>query len=206
MLDHMIIRSIFLIAIFLWPSFSSHSQGKDEWFDGTIVLASGELVWGKINYNLQHDLAICKQGALTKTYSPYQVNYLRYYDEGLQVNRYFKVIEEKKNQFKKKGFYEVVLDGTLPLVRKQKPYLLDDNESIEKDYDYYVISREGLVNVFYFKKTVVKKMMNDYQFEIRNYANKEKLSYYRLKDQIMILDFYNSMSNSKYNAVTKAGY
>src|SRR5688500_13804136 len=100
-------KCLLTLIVMIYLSINGFSQQHLEYYNGMMVLNSGEVVWGKISYNLAHDLTSCKEGKIIKTFSPYQVNYFRFYDEKLQINRYFRVIEEQLGQFKKKGFYEV---------------------------------------------------------------------------------------------------
>jgi hypothetical protein len=196
----MYLKSLLVSIFFLIIAHSIVASTDDSWNKGFIQLDNKQKVWGDINYNARYDLVQCKTEGVVKTFSPRTVISFRYYDEALSVNRYFRTVEEQTGFYRKQSFYEVVMDGPLKILRKKKDYsgfkLEGENYNVhEKDYVYFVSDGEKLVKISKFKKEIIKGMMSDMALEVNSYMKEQKLIAYKLRDQILIIDYYNELKD-----------
>jgi hypothetical protein len=198
------------LIFILVPLISFTSLASEEWNRGVVFLNSNETVYGDINYNQDFEIVQCKTKHGIKAFSTFNAHSFRYFDKESAVYRFFKVYEERKGYYKKKIFYEVVLEGYVSMLRRKKyiiptnSYLIiNDTPSEEKDYDYY-LSAEGRVrDLRKFKRFILNDLMKDKKTEIMSFVKDQKLEMYFLRDQILIVDFYNSLKDPDYVLISK---
>jgi hypothetical protein len=191
-----------LISIYFFVLVPFVQAANDSWYKGVIQLNTKEKVWGEINYNPQYDIIQCKNEGMIKAFSAHNVVAFRFFDEELSVNRYFRTVEEKRGFYKKKSFYEIVIDGNLKIIRKKKNFTSfksspEEYSVHEKDYNYFVLNGGRLTKISKFKKEIIRGMMRDREEEIKSYMKAEKLYSYRLRDQILIVDRYNELKGTE---------
>jgi hypothetical protein len=190
--------------------FSFTCKAVEEWNKGVIYLNTNETIYGEINYNQDFEIVQCKTEKGIKAFSTYNAHSFRYYDKKFSVYRVFKVFEEKKGYYKKRIFYEVVLEGYLSMLRRKKyivptnSYLIIDETPLEeREYDYYLYAQGKVRELRKFKKLVLNDIMKDKKTEVLSYIEAQKLEVYFLKDQILIIDFYNSLKDPDYVLISK---
>jgi hypothetical protein len=182
---------------------------NEEWNKGTITLKTNVSISGEINYNQDYDIVQCKTAHGIKAFSTFNVTAFEYFDKKFEVYRFFKVFEENKGTYKKKAFYEIVLEGEISMLRKKRLFIQNYNVMIqedlseEKEFDYY-ISKDGKIhNLRKFKKTVVNAIMKDKNAEVTSFIEREKLTTYSIRDQLFIIDYYNSLKDPNYIVLSK---
>jgi hypothetical protein len=81
--------------------------------------------------------------------------------------------------------------------------IIDETPLEEREYDYYLYAQGKVRELRKFKKLVLNDIMKDKKTEVLSYIEAQKLEVYFLKDQILIIDFYNSLKDPDYVLISK---
>lgn len=204
----------FLVCVFLiLPSaIAKKLPPEEEWNSGTLVLKNNEVVKGKIYYNQEYDLVQVKDEDKIRTFTPFNVQYFQFYDEAREIKRLYAALENRKGKNNRKGytFYEVLLDGSLVLLRKEVSHVIPEYEILYNTIDlvpsmssnHYVLIEDQLVAYNNFQQDVMP-LMQDHAREIENYILDQQYDILDFVDQILIIDYYNFLKNPLYKILNK---
>src|SRR5690349_15417124 len=83
-----------------------------EWFQGTVVLNTGEEIQGLLKYNDKVDILSFEKGRDSRSFTARSVKTFSFYDEIQQTQRSFVSIpvEDTRNNVKRPLFFEVVME------------------------------------------------------------------------------------------------
>lgn len=199
-------KFLLLLISLLLASLTAQSAGG-KWSKGAVILTSDSVMWGDIKYDFHLDIVQCKTNNGIKAFSPFTVKSFRFYDEELKVNRFFKVFEATTHRIKRqKVFYEEVLSGSIHMLRRQRVCYRENSAFTSMynnpgdifDYDYYIFSEGKLFHLLKFKKRIVQEVMKDFKEEVESFISSKRLIHQELRDQIIIIDFYNSLKDPYY--------
>src|SRR5688572_11402532 len=91
-----------------------------EWFDGSIVLSTGEVRVGTISPEASHDLILFQQGELRMVYPAHAIKAFYFYDKPADINRRYVSLKEQAGVQVRHALYEVVISGDVSVVRRKK--------------------------------------------------------------------------------------
>jgi hypothetical protein len=211
------IYTIISILLLLSTFHVSAADPRDEWHYGEIVLTSGEKLQGDLNYT--DELVQCNAHNLTRAFSTLQVSHFQFFDPTLNVYRTFVPVDLSiANGIKRPAFYELVSEGTITLLRKEKytyqlanePYkerdLAYDTRSLERfqhdvhlrvqDFEYFYLYNGKFHPLHNFRKEV-SPLMAAYEPEISRYIEQNSLNPRETESQVKIVEFYNQLSREK---------
>lgn len=203
---------LIIIVCFSQSAFAKKLPPEEAWNSGTLVLKNNEVVKGNIYYNPEYDLVQVKDKDKIRTFSPYNVQYFQFYDEAREIKRVYAALEEVKRRKKQKGvgFYEVLLDGTLVLLRKEVNYVLPEYEILYNTIDlvpsmssnHYILLDDQLIAFNNFQQDVLP-LMSDHNREIEKYILDQEFDISDFVDQILIIDYYNYLKDPLYKKLDK---
>ena len=207
----MIRNTVFWCAtiICLFAANLSYS-GDPGWHPGMVILENNHTLEGDLSYDHKNDIIQCREGGKIKAFSSRNVTSFQYLDKATHVLHRFVAIERKDNEnYRRKEFYEMVLEGQLPLLRKRNKSSDPMRQGHTQNsynmmhhvlcYDYYVYFQENLVEINNFRKNVMP-LMKEKKREVASYADKKNLKLYYLLDQITLLSYYNGLVNTENSA------
>ncbi len=178
-------------------------SGDSEWNPGVVVLEDNLTLEGDLSYDHKKDVIQYREAGKIKAFSSHNVAAFHYLDKDTNVLHRFIAIERKDGEnYRRKEFYEIVLEGELPLLRKRNkasdPLRQGHTQSSYNAmhhilcYDYFVYHGETLMQVNKFKKNIMP-LMKEKKREVASYANKKNLKLHYLMDQITLLSYYNGL-------------
>jgi len=164
--------SIMLLAIF---SVEAGGINENDWHRGVIVLNGGHTLKGKIQYDLEQNIAILKKGDKMKAFSVYDVNYFRFMDSKRRtLRKFFSMPYRLKSGQQRLMFFELVFEDNFVLFNREKtvrkkqaavselPFVEDRSNGDEdkvKVFTYYVFTPEGkFVKIFTEKNDLANKL------------------------------------------------
>ncbi|MBX2840162.1 MAG: hypothetical protein KTR26_00210 [Flammeovirgaceae bacterium] len=197
-----IIRS-FIILIFFHFSFSLAFGDSFEksWFKGEIVLTDGNILKGKINYNINTKIVRLKTGSKVKAFTPYSVSYFTFFDQIKEKERVF----TSQNFIEKIGlvnstFLELLIDGPIVVLRDGE-YVSFNTQTSHHDGAfkafYYVNVNEKIYIVKDFKKDVMPFMIS-YESKINSFIQEQRINLTKPNHQILLIDYFNHLVDPEY--------
>lgn len=178
-------------------------SGDPEWSPGVIVLEDSQVLEGDLNYDHKNGVIQCRNAGKIKAFSSHGVTSFYFINRATNIlHRYVAVEQNTGENYRRKEFFEIVLEGELTILRKRNK----STDPVRRGhtmstynlmhhilcYDYYVYHQGEMVKVNKFKKDVVP-MMKDKKREITTYADKKNLKLYYLMDQISLISYYNGL-------------
>jgi len=205
-------KSILLIvmAFFTLP-FSSLAQEEfpsELWHEGKLVLLSGDVLRGKIKYNLDNDAIQINVDSRINTYSARKILYFEIFDETVDRYRQFYALPYRiRPNYKVPLLFEVLYENTLTLLCReaivqenipQFNYYYGSRYStrLRLVYEYYFLDKDGEIVKYTQKKEDLYTILTKNQDELEKYIKKNSLRYDRQRDLVRITAYYNSLLNS----------
>lgn len=135
-----------LIAFgFLLISFNLLAVDEPDWHEGMIILKDGRIQKGELSIH-SFELALFKSEGGLQVYTPHKVKSILYYDPNYNFYRKFVSVDVRWGR--PAGFYEVVVNGKLGIVRQLKsPFVSCDRRSDKSDYKYFVKQGSELIRL-----------------------------------------------------------
>lgn len=204
-----------LLIVFFISIVSTPAKERFIWHRGTVSLNTGESVEGEIYYNAHLEVVVCKMDRRVETYSSSKVDKFQYYDAELEIARkYVSHYYNESSTYKVKVFFEIVLSGNVALLRRNNKfsvqgysdYFTINDQSFDSNslngYTYYSYYNDEFVNLRKFKKQLLPMLKGQFGPELSNYIAKYNLKSHVIKDQILIVDYYNFLSNTENSILT----
>lgn len=203
-------KCIYVFIFFLISHLSLATNNNEVWNKGYLVLENNEIIKGSIFFNAEKDLVEIKTNHRIKTFSPYSVQYFKFFDPQLEMNRVFATFEDNDSRRRKnvRSFFEVLINGELAVLRKEgssfTPVHQYSYSSIEfipdMDFSYFISHPEGVRKMINFNKDVLP-LMADKNVEIMEYIREHGLDSNDFVHQILIIDFYNYIKDPTYTVL-----
>lgn len=184
--------------------FSSFCFSDDpDWNPGVVVLENNNMLEGDIKFDHKNGVIQCRDNGKIKAFSSHGVVYFYFINKVTNIlHRFISVEQSTKDNYHRKDFYEIVLEGELTLLRKRNkaidPVRRGQTSSTDNMmhhilcYDYYVYYEGEMLEIDKFKKDIVP-LMEDKDQEIQKYADRKNLRLYYLMDQISLISYYNGL-------------
>ncbi|MEQ9286488.1 MAG: hypothetical protein RIG77_06245 [Cyclobacteriaceae bacterium] len=188
-----------------------HAYGQEFpsriWHEGYLVTAKEDTIRGLVKYDMDTDIVqVIVNEDQVKTYSSKKILYFEIYDKTVKNYRQFYSLPyQVKLNYKTQSLFEVLYEGPLTLLVKEKIVLVSDpyNQSY---YNGPIVSREKLAYTYFFinqkgkmmeyttgKKSDLLDIMDKNPGKIRNYIKENRLKTDKMRDIVRITAFYNSL-------------
>jgi hypothetical protein len=189
---------LLLISVIFIASFSVRAE---EWYPGVVVLKSQKAIRGELAIRYDYEVVLFRVGREMMVFPAHKVQSFYIYDAVKENNRQFISIQLSLGPATFHQFYEVILDGTVSVLRRQRTmwysvYL----EAM--DFDYYVRCDEAVTAIQKFRREVFPGLVESTSGALSSFVRENKLKMYRLDDVLLIIDHYNQQQVDK-NAVAK---
>ncbi|MDW7693799.1 hypothetical protein R9C00_03495 [Flammeovirgaceae bacterium SG7u.111] len=171
------------------------------WYSGEIYFENGTTSSGEIHYNSQKGIVLLKNQDAIKAYSNQKISAFLFVDPQLNTIRRFIAIGQNQ-----KGFFEVIVDGYCPVLRKAQKYAYLDashvsNEHLsdeersqhEQTFDYYMLYQGELIPIRFFQKNVLPLLRKDFKNEINGFMETYQLKTRSLTHNLMVINHYNQL-------------
>lgn len=178
------------------------------WQEGTVILESQESVSGYIFVDHRTHVVVVKQGDAIKAYPANKVMKFSYLDDLMEMNRNFIAYNmEIRKGVTRKVFLEIIFDGPIPLLRKEKkiPHSStkkassDHSFEHEHDYMYYAVVNNELIELCQFETRILPFIAKARGSEIDMFLQENKMKNHVLGHQIQIIDHYNFLTSPEYS-------
>lgn len=175
---------LFLITV------SSAVQAFDspEWYHGTIVLSTTEVITGEVAIHVKEDVVLHRNEGKVAVYPAHKIQKVFFYDKQADINRKFVSLTDKVHGYHQSKIYEIVLFGEVMVLRKEKNFSDWDSP---KDFNYFILQDQKIVPIRYFKRKVFPSLVGSSQSEVVSFMKIEKLNPNSLADIIQIIACYN---------------
>jgi len=181
------VKKLFLL---LWVLATSLAARDLEWHDGSVVLASREVLTGKITMASGFDLVLLKTKDSCLVLPAHKVLSFYFYDADENINRKFVSLKENKEARAPRHFYEVVLYGKINVVRRPRFTSSRCTESDAQDYVYFVQRENELMKLGQFKKEMYPSLVSSAEM-LSEFVSENKLDPADAAQAIRIIEYYN---------------
>lgn len=188
----------YLLALGLTISVLLAAQCKDPvWYEGVVVLESGELIKGNLSFpSFELVFAVTEQGERVALPVD-KIKLIRCYDPLLNANRRFDSFPVDEGYHQTRKLFEVVVKGTVSVLRRPTNLYLEISEIHHLDYNYYFLTKSQSIKEF---RNFYGEGLNQMKIEvgdvITDYIRENHLRPTQMADIIMIVKFYNEVSSA----------
>ncbi len=183
-------KKIFFCLLFI--NFQILNAQSLVWFEGSLVLATCEVLVGKISIKDDHDLILFEQEEKRTVYPAHKIRSLYFYDRGSNINRRYLSLKEDYGVRSSHHLYEVVVTGKVDVLRKKKRSAFSEHPS-ELDFNYFIRYNDDLIALRKFKKKVFPQLRSDPDTRLENFITANKLRADLPTNAIRIIEYYNSI-------------
>jgi hypothetical protein len=171
------------------------------WDMGMIYLNDGNYIRGKLYYNPEKKLVLVENQGKILTYTPENLIRFTVYDKMLSAQRNYISILPDNALSKQKFIFEIVLDGSLSLLRHQKSkthYEGYYDQKIQQfvgyssDFIYYFLYKNKIYQLKNFKKQYIE-IVGESIYKINAYIKNNKLKYSSVPHQVKLINFFNTL-------------
>ena len=159
-----------------------------KWYDGSVVLASGDLVVGKIVIEPSLNVLLVQQNNTRTVYPAHKVKSFYYYDDGSDINRRFISLQDKSTIYNHHQLFEIVVQGEVSVLRRQKTRSLNPSDAY--DFTYYVTYRDDVMLLKKFGRKVYPQLKSSME-RLENFVGLNHLQAYNSPNSIRIIEYYN---------------
>jgi len=197
------------IILFVFATVSLAQEFPSElWHEGKMVLLSGDVLRGKIKYNLDNDAVQINVNNRINTFSARKILYFEIFDETVDRYRQFYALPYRiRPNYKVPLLFEVLYENTLTLLCREA--IVQENipqfnyyygsrysSRLRLVYEYYFLDKEGEIVRYTQKKEDLYSILTKNQDDLEQYIKKNSLRYDRQRDLVRITAYYNSLLNS----------
>lgn len=168
----------------------------EEWQQGALVLKSQKTLRGEIAIRYDYEVVLYRVADEVMVYPAHKIQSIYIYDEEAGNNRQFISLELSLGAATFHQFYEVVLNGDVSVLRRQRIVWYSLHlDTI--DYDYYVKSKDEITSLHLFKRKVLPDLLRSSDGTLSSYIRDNRLSKHSLNDMIQIIDHFNQLQTNK---------
>ena len=160
------------------------------WYQGSVVLRNQHVVVGNISVYQEHDLIVFRTDADTSTtiLPAYKIESVFFYDSSANINRKYISRVNQHASFPHYQLFEVVLAGSIPVLRKQGVWSSDSEDA--KCFNYYILYENDILELRKFRRLVYPHIVKQSK-EILMFVRREKLSPNKADSAVKIIRHYN---------------
>lgn len=204
------IRNVLNATIFVlfFVSISSSKPLKTIWYSGELALFDNVTLKGDLSYNWSAEMVLLRQpNGHIRTYSAYQVKQFEWFDFAQSKQRKFislsrELVDKRLNQ----TFYEVCLNGFLPVIRRLKrphglfkrafnhPGQYNDTQQLAQNMDffeYYAYDDGQFLALDRFYTDIYEPRLATYDRELQTYMRNHNINERSLLGRIVLIGQYN---------------
>ena len=159
-----------------------------KWYNGSVVLTSGDVISGKMVVEPSLDVLLVEQNNVRAVYSAHKIKSFYYYDEFSDINRRFISLQDKSTLYNHHQFFEIVVQGEVSVLRKQKTRFLHPSDAL--DFTYYVTYRNDLMLLKKFGRKVYPQLKTSME-RLEDFVWSNRLRAYDSSNSIRIIEYYN---------------
>ncbi|CAD5293072.1 MULTISPECIES: hypothetical protein [unclassified Imperialibacter] len=199
-----------LATVFIVVFSCLHSFADQKWSQGVVVLTSGEVKVGLLQYHPKWNAVSFKKEEkelAVQTFPANKLSQFSFFDDHIEVWRRFYTYISNKRGFNQPVFYEVVIKGDFSLLRKEKPIepMYQDGASSASSinermiweqvagFDFFLSHNSNIVPLGSFKKYIKEEGLFE---ELDNFADIHRLSWRESYDIVMMINYLNCSSGS----------
>jgi hypothetical protein len=206
-------KKSFLLWVLVFFTLQFNLLAQDEfpselWHEGKLVLLTGDVIRGKIKYNLESDAVQINVESRINTFSARKILYFEIFDETVDRYRQFYALPFSiRPNYKVPLLFEVLYENTLTLLCRES--IVQENipqfnyyygsrysSRLRLVYEYYFLDKEGEIIMYTQKKEDLYTILSKTQGDLEQYIKKNSLRYDRQRDLVRITAYYNSLLNS----------
>lgn len=177
---------------FIFFVFTTSLSARDlVWHDGSVVLASREVLTGKITMEPGFDLLLLRTGDSCLVLPAHKVLSLYFYDAEENINRKFASLKENDSPLAPQHFYEVVLYGKVNVIRRLRQTKSRSTGLDALDYVYFVQRENELTKLERFKKDIYPALLSASDERLTEFVSSNKLDPADAAQAIRIIEYYN---------------
>lgn len=199
-----------VLLVFFCVLTSRADRLDNGWRAGQLTLQNDSIMTGELAYNWSAEIVMLRQASgCIRTFSARQVREFGWFDADLSKKRYFvsltrPVTADKSEQ----GFYEVWLDGSLPVVRQlrrsrsmfrrsfERPVFYTDTRQLTQNpdqFDYFVYDDGQFWALDRFYTDIYAPLLARYDRELKQYVHIHNINDRSLLGRLVLIDRYNIM-------------
>ena len=174
-----------LSFIILLSSIANANEGP-RWYQGSIVLASGEVLTGEISVEQEFNAMLFRNDSSFSFYSADKVSSVYFYDADEKINRRFLTVNDPSH----KSFpilFEMVVNGYVKIVRRLNMINPQSNT-----YKYFCLQNGRLISMNKFRSDVYPSLLNAMP-NLSSVIKQEGWNIGDLRDSIIIAQYYNTI-------------
>lgn len=182
------------LCLLLLNFYTSKGQSFNQslnWYEGSVVLATGRVVTGKISLDAFHGIMLLEQDTIRTVYPAHKIRSLYFYDTADNINRRFLSVKDRDLVRASWRFYEVVLQGEINVLRRQK--LNGRKLADASDFTYHLQYNDEILGLRAFIKKVYPRLDAPFNERLKDFIRVNKLSANTLANAIRIIEFYDQI-------------
>ncbi len=166
-----------------------HTKAQSlKWFEGSVVLTSGDVIVGKMVIEPSLDVLLVQQENARIVYPAHKIKSFYYYDESSDINRRFVSLRDKSTLHNHNQLFEIVLQGEVNVLRRQKTRSLKPSDAL--DFTYYVTYQDDVMLLKKFGKKVYPQLVSTME-RLDDFVVSNHLRAYDDSNSIRIIEYYN---------------
>ncbi len=182
-------KKAFILLFLALLCLNVFAQTFEDWRTGVVVLGTNEVVTGSI-YLPGYETVFLSIDSVVKVFPAYRVKQVRFYDPEINVNRRFIVIQERNSYTRLCKLYEVVLVGTIDVLRRAVETVPISSLKDQTAYEYFIRSEDILIPLSKFRHTLYDELVKN-TIGLRIFVKANKLNPTTAADAIRIIQFSN---------------
>ena len=182
-------KILFCLLLFNFQNLSAQDL---EWFEGSLVLVSDEVLVGKIAIEPAHDLIVV-EGEQRMVYPAHQIKSVYFYDSAADINRRYVSVRNDDGR-RRFHLYESVLSGKAAVLRRIKSNTFHQRTNVY-DFEYFVRYDQEIVPIKQFQKKILPKLLSISDDRLDTYISQQRLTPQPIS-AIHIIEFFNSLVES----------
>jgi len=182
------VKKLFFVLLVLTTPLAARDL---EWHDGSVVLASRNVLTGKIAMEPGFDLVLLRTADSCLVLPAHKILSLYFYDADENINRKFVSLKENENPRAPQHFYEVVLYGKVNVVRRL-PFIKSRSKGADAhDYVYFVQQENALTKLDRFNKDIYPSLLSSSGSLLADFVSANRLDPTDAAQAIRIIEYYN---------------
>ena len=174
-------------CLLLLNSLNTKAQSL-KWYDGSVVLTSGDVIIGKMVVEPLLDVLLVQQNDIRTVYPAHKIKSLYYYDDSFDINRRFISLRDKSTLYHHYQLFEIVVQGEVTVLRKQQTRSLKPSDAL--DFTYYVTYRDNVMLLKKFGNRVYPQLKSSMD-TLEDFVSSNHLREYNSSNSIKIIEYYN---------------
>jgi len=205
-------NNFFFFLFFFSITVYSQNFPMDLWHTGMLITNDGDTISGNLKYDFDNQSLQLDDGETIRAFNVNNLFFFEIYDETIRDKRqFYSLMYEVGYNYRVPSLFEVVIEGKLSLLLKEKiiaesspnyypsyytySLLPSYNHYSKLEYDYYFLNNEGEILKFKSKgkKKQLLSLMSDNYEKIKFFLSSNKINLSKMKDLVKVVEFYNNI-------------